>query len=213
MLVSAPEGYQKIHREYALKGARVLALAYKFMPSMSIKAIKDLDREKAECDLIFAGFLILSCPLKPDAEKSLLMLTQSSHRVLMITGDNALTACHVAKEVHIVKRSVLIMDVRPNVAHVHSLKDLQWSTPDETMQRPVEEDPKHLLQTFWDNDVCLTGHALSTLAHKSGHLKIKLGEYLAHVRVFARTSPQEKVRASLKKKNNLFIRCRCRNSS
>ena len=61
MLVSAPEGYQKIHREYALKGARVLALAYKFMPSMSIKAIKDLDREKAECDLIFAGFLSARC--------------------------------------------------------------------------------------------------------------------------------------------------------
>ena len=30
--------------------------------------------------------------------------------MIMITGDNALTACHVAREVAIVKRDVVILD-------------------------------------------------------------------------------------------------------
>jgi cation-transporting ATPase 13A1 len=35
----------------------------------------------------------------------------------MITGDNPLTALHVAKEVEIVDRDALILDVRENPAH------------------------------------------------------------------------------------------------
>ena len=35
----------------------------------------------------------------------------------MITGDNPLTALHVAKEVEIVDRDALILDLRENPAH------------------------------------------------------------------------------------------------
>jgi manganese-transporting P-type ATPase len=35
----------------------------------------------------------------------------------MITGDNPLTALHVAKEVEIVDRDALILDLRENAAH------------------------------------------------------------------------------------------------
>ena len=35
----------------------------------------------------------------------------------MITGDNPLTAVHVAKEVEIVDREALILDLRENPAH------------------------------------------------------------------------------------------------
>ena len=71
-----------------------------------------MHRDDVESTLIFAGFLVFFCPLKPDAKASVQMLNQASHRCVMITGDNALTACHVAKEVQISKRDVLIGDVR-----------------------------------------------------------------------------------------------------
>ena len=73
-----------------------------------------MQRGEVESKLIFAGFLVFFCPLKPDAASAVKSLNQSSHRVIMITGDNALTACHVAKEVEISKREILIGDLRMN---------------------------------------------------------------------------------------------------
>lgn len=69
-------------------------------------------REKVECDLEFGGFLVFHCPLKPDAISTIRDLNDSSHRCVMITGDNPLTAAHVAMEVEIVDREVLILDHR-----------------------------------------------------------------------------------------------------
>jgi manganese-transporting P-type ATPase len=87
-----------------------------------------------ESGLVFAGFLVFNSPLKPDAIETLKMLADSSHRVriltilslfcsicslpvfqcIMITGDNPLTAVHVAQEVEIVDRECLILDIREN---------------------------------------------------------------------------------------------------
>lgn len=38
------------------------------------------------------------------------VLQDASHQLVMITGDTPLTACHAAKQVHIVDRPVLILD-------------------------------------------------------------------------------------------------------
>lgn len=74
--------------------------------------INTISREQVESKLEFAGFLVFHCPLKPDAISTIRDLNDSSHRCVMITGDNPLTAAHVAKEVEIVDREVLILDHR-----------------------------------------------------------------------------------------------------
>ena len=78
--------------------------------------INKLAREEVEKDLIFGGFLVFSCPLKRDAASTIKMLNESSHRCVMITGDNPLTAVHVARQVEIVDRDVLILDVPENAS-------------------------------------------------------------------------------------------------
>jgi cation-transporting ATPase 13A1 len=79
-------------------------------------------------------FWCFHCPLKEDAIETLKMLADSSHRVchlydwllwlievtaqcIMITGDNPLTAVHVARDVEIVDREALILDLKENPAH------------------------------------------------------------------------------------------------
>ena len=53
-------------------------------------------REEAESDLTFCGFIISECPLKEDTKAVIEELVQSGHEVVMITGDNQLTAAFVA---------------------------------------------------------------------------------------------------------------------
>src|SRR2546421_8172060 len=113
MLVETPRKYEETFKYFTRNGARVLALGYKYLATdaeIGQKRINDLKRDEVERDLHFAGFLVLQTPLKDDAIKSIQMLNESSHRCIMITGDNPLTAVHVARQVEIVDRDVLILD-------------------------------------------------------------------------------------------------------
>lgn len=113
MLVEVPPNYEETFKYFTRRGSRVLALGYKYLATegeWGQAKINALKREDVESQLHFAGFLVLQCPLKDDAKSTVRMLNESSHRVVMITGDNPLTAVHVAREVEIVDRDVLILD-------------------------------------------------------------------------------------------------------
>ena len=55
-------------------------------------------REDAEKDLVFCGFVVAECPLKPDTKAIIQELVDASHEIKMITGDNALTAAFIGQE-------------------------------------------------------------------------------------------------------------------
>ena len=65
---------------------------------MSQQEINAFTREEAESDLIFCGFIVAECPLKPDTKSVIEELVNSSHEIKMITGDNALTAAFIGQE-------------------------------------------------------------------------------------------------------------------
>ena len=100
---STPTDYDKIYTYHMSKGRRVLAMAYRSLGTgRSLKSLKEMGRDKIEKKLLFAGFLILDCPLKPDSRSVIAEIRQSDHRVVMITGDSVLTAAEVSRQVGII---------------------------------------------------------------------------------------------------------------
>lgn len=185
MLSKVPDGYDETYKGFTRRGSRVLALGYKYVEGVSAGGLNDVTREQVESELQFGGFLIFHCPLKPDAKSSLQQLNDSSHRCIMITGDNPLTAVHVAEEVEIVDRETLILDAREGATSPH---ELVWKTPDETKIIPV--DPSQPLDEtlFNDYDICLTGAAVTQYAEQQE----KWEKLVQHTWVYARVSPSQK---------------------
>jgi cation-transporting ATPase 13A1 len=59
MLAKVPPHYQQCYKRYASEGARVLAMAYKQLPSeMTPSELRHLPRDHAESELVFAGQLV-----------------------------------------------------------------------------------------------------------------------------------------------------------
>lgn len=82
--------------------------------------------------LIFpTGFIVLTSALKRDSAKAIKMLRKSAHHNVMITGDNPLTACHVAKEVGITSKPFLLATL------VDGTLSWRWKTVGEEDKGPV----------------------------------------------------------------------------
>ncbi|KAG7661463.1 SPF1 [[Candida] subhashii] len=185
MIVDAPDNYEEIYKSFTRSGSRVLALAYKHIDaSVNVNKVK---REDIESNLHFAGFIVFHCPLKDDAIKTIKMLNESSHRSVMITGDNPLTACHVAKEVAIVTKDVLILDAPEEHHEVQENENLVWRNVDESIVIPFNSNDKINTELFANYDICITGHALNYLSEHEQILEV-----LKHTWVYARVSPSQK---------------------
>ena len=190
MFASVPKNYDEMYLNLSRRGARVLALGIKSLGSINPSKAKEIPRENLESGLKFAGFIVISCPLKPDSKKVINELMNASHHVAMITGDNPLTACHVAKELKFTRgKSTLITTQRGGEDN----QDWIWQSVDEQISFPAVqaiENEKQWKEMTKTHDLCLTGDGLSHL--RSNMSEDKLLRLLPQVRVFARFDPKQK---------------------
>lgn len=107
---SLPEDWEARLQAYTQRGYRVLACAVgdvdKILQSQNLQ-LKDEDflnwgRSVWESELEFAGFLIMENRIRPDTEPTIRQLHEVGIRTVMVTGDNQLTALHVAQQAGIV---------------------------------------------------------------------------------------------------------------
>lgn len=102
----------------------------------------------------------------------------------MITGDNPLTASHVARDVEIVDREVMILDLREGAS---TEEDLVWRTVDDRKVIPVLPEEPLDLSILRDYDICMTGAALKQFASLPAWQQL-----VQHTWVYARVSPAQK---------------------
>jgi manganese-transporting P-type ATPase len=102
----------------------------------------------------------------------------------MITGDNPLTAVHVARDVEIVDRDALILDLKENPADD---RDLIWHTVDDAKVIPVNPSEPFDMTLFADYDICVTGAALRQYQGTPGWDVLVQNTW-----VYARVSPAQK---------------------
>ncbi len=205
-----PVGYSATHRHYAQNGCRVLALGWRIVETKTDEenqAVSKISRDDAESDLEFGGFLILQSPLKRDSLEVVRHLQDSSHRVVMITGDHVLTACHVASTLGIVdKRTLILTQVKtdsepsspsPSSPSSASLNPYRWESAsgDVTLPFDVDVSPNALEALAGKYDLCLPGDAMDYYLHqrKPAVPAATFARLYRYVNVFARTMPNQKV--------------------
>lgn len=178
-LTDVPSSYVETYKKYTRQGSRVLALAFKSLPDMTVSEARSLDRVAVESSLTFAGFAVFNCPIRADSAAVLSELKGSSHDLVMITGDQALTACHVASQVHIVSKPALIL------CPGRDGEGYEWISPDEKDKIPFSEKKVEALSET--HDLCIGGDCMEMLQQTGATLRV-----IPFVKVFARVAPEQK---------------------
>lgn len=196
MFSDLPEKYDEVYLKLSRRGARVLALGWAELGRLTTQELRELTREDVEKNLKFAGFVIISCPLKTDSKNVIKEILNASHRVVMITGDNPLTACHVAKELKFTNKSESLIITQID-------KEWQWETVSQKERLPLNTNINTLIKSY---DLCITGDALVYLQEKKKKI---LDEILPHVTVFARFAPKQKEFVIVSLKNLGYVTLMC----
>ncbi len=95
----------KINEEMANQALRVLAIAYKELPTTESGKY---DEEDLERDLIFIGLAGMIDPPRAEAKGANELCQKAGIKTVMITGDHKLTAVAIAKELGIIENNVAL---------------------------------------------------------------------------------------------------------
>lgn len=214
---SIPPDFHSVANAHAIKGYRVIALAYRPLKEeeRSKEAIHNMDREDCEKNLIFAGLAVFQCPLKKDAKDTIEMLQSGSHRCVIITGDSVQTAISVGRDVTILKcRQQLVASSMKKKGNGEDEVDdcIVWT--DAATGKEVNLDRRSILaKTFVQTrrhkvpsddewDLCVNAESIPTTT-----LATLIAQYSEHIAVWARCAPthKEDIVTDLKQKEHMVL--------
>nr|XP_022902834.1 probable cation-transporting ATPase 13A3 isoform X1 [Onthophagus taurus]XP_022902836.1 probable cation-transporting ATPase 13A3 isoform X1 [Onthophagus taurus] len=108
-----PKNFHDVLESYTVEGYRVIALAHRELKKMSYTKVQKVQREVLERDMTLLGLIVLENRLKPNTEPSIKTLNEAKIKIVMVTGDNMLTALSVARDCGIISenQSVIAINV------------------------------------------------------------------------------------------------------
>ena len=206
----------KVAEHFAREGLRVLGLAYKELPSEQT----DITMADLQSGLIFAGLQGMIDPPRPEAIEAVAGCKKAGIRVVMITGDHAVTATAIARKLGIVPEEEPVEDLAAQP--VESLTDdevyslLQEATRALAQRagfgefQPETLTGKHVQSMSDPEFLELIKNLVATLVQRAGSAggvrnvltgkelesmsDATLYQLVQKVSVYARVSPQHKLR-------------------
>uniref|UniRef100_K3X7V9 Cation-transporting P-type ATPase N-terminal domain-containing protein n=1 Tax=Globisporangium ultimum (strain ATCC 200006 / CBS 805.95 / DAOM BR144) TaxID=431595 RepID=K3X7V9_GLOUD len=185
---SVPANYTETAENLAKDGCYVLGIAFKEIDSLADAELQAFlsSRDAVEEGLSLLGLIMFRNELKEDSRDALLTLKKGDIRSVMITGDNAMTGCFIA-------RASGMVDADSNVVLGDMVMDsetgasLVWKDVDSQVVYSSEQI--HDLVKFNSSvELAVTGKAFDYL--------VKMGEIeslLLNIRIFSRMTPAGKV--------------------
>jgi len=205
-----PHDFHDRLKHLTLQGYRVIALAYKPLEeTVNWIKIQKIKREAVEADLTFLGFLVMQNTLKPETEGVIRELKMAELKIVMITGDNLLTAVSVGRDCGIVERGdrVIVLEVVQKEEKLF----IQFQDAEGSRQDPVDSkdeldlsfSPDLLNESYQNSEstdtvlsmdgarvhLAVTGKIWSIIIKHFPHLVPRV---LVQGTVFARMSPDQK---------------------
>ncbi|CAO3648772.1 unnamed protein product [Cunninghamella blakesleeana] len=184
---SVPDDYDETAAMYAKEGCYVLSMAHRDLgvlgEDITMEDIKSMTRDDLEKGCGFIGFVLFRNMLKPDTEQAIRELKEGDTRVVMITGDTALTGIFIARQCGMIThQKVILGDLVAGNMVWHDVDTNEYVDVDDVIANDLNEEHEKQIE------LALTGRAFEWLcAHDS------MRKYLLHTRVFARMTPGDKV--------------------
>ncbi|MFI2489245.1 cation-translocating P-type ATPase [Promicromonospora kroppenstedtii] len=91
---------------YARDGLRLLAVAHRVLPDGASLPTR---REDAERDLVLLGVVAMVDPPRPEVAESVARCHTAGIRLIVVTGDHALTAAAIARQVGIARHDTVVL--------------------------------------------------------------------------------------------------------
>uniref|UniRef100_K3WTC0 P-type ATPase A domain-containing protein n=1 Tax=Globisporangium ultimum (strain ATCC 200006 / CBS 805.95 / DAOM BR144) TaxID=431595 RepID=K3WTC0_GLOUD len=212
-----PSEYMTQAERLAHEGCYVIGIAYKEIPATADLAFgkpnadRDSDddssddpeqaellqqqqqvvREDMESGLTLLGLVLFQNELKPDSTSVLSTLKDGGVRSVMITGDNAMTGCYIARSCGMVPSGVRVILGDILAINKQGGKALVWKDID-TLEILSNKDVHKMVDSSSNVgetavELAVTGPAFNYLGKMS-----ELSKFLFHIRIFSRMTPVEK---------------------
>ncbi len=158
------------YEELASQGMRVLGFGYKTLTRSS----KEIKEETAERNLMFVGFQGMIDPPRKEVKQAIKDCKDAGIKVIMITGDSALTAKAVGKEVGLTGKVI-------EASQLKKMSDSELSEALKTVSifaRVSPQDKLRIVETLKKNKeiVAVTGDGVNdALALKKADIGIAVG--------------------------------------
>ncbi len=169
--------YLDISKTHAEKAFRVIALAYRDLDNKTTYSLED-----AEETLVFAGFVAMIDPPHEEVKSAIQTAYDAGMKVLMITGDNELTAQAIARQTGISNADGSL----PQVVGDQQLRDLTdaqlaalFSTRSLIFSRVAPDEKLRIISQLKANGevVAVTGDGVNdTLSLKKADIGVAMGK-------------------------------------